>query len=335
MMQSTMQDFPLNVGMIFRHGRARPRRERGRHLRGRRQPARLVRRGRRSGRPPRGGARASSASSRATASAPSCGTPRSTSRRTSRCPCIGAVLHTLNIRLFPEQLTYIVNHAGDRVDHRRRQPRAGARARRRRPEDGRALHRRRRRRLRRARGRRSRRRVPPLRGAARRADVDRLRVPGGRRARRRRDVLHERHHREPEGRRLLAPVDVPALDRHRRPAAGGAVHVERPRAADRPDVPRQRVGHAVRGVDGRRRPPDAGALPAGRAARHVHRQRASHHARARCPRSGPTSSATPRATTSTSRRCDTDHVRRRRRAARADGGSSRSASASASCRAGG
>ncbi len=28
-------------------------------------------------------------------------------------PCIGAVLHTLNIRLFAEQLTYIVNHAED------------------------------------------------------------------------------------------------------------------------------------------------------------------------------------------------------------------------------
>src|SRR6476469_2159096 len=26
-------------------------------------------------------------------------------------PCSGRVLHTLNIRLFPEQLTYIVNHA--------------------------------------------------------------------------------------------------------------------------------------------------------------------------------------------------------------------------------
>lgn len=30
-------------------------------------------------------------------------------------PSIGAVLHTLNIRLFPDQLTYIVNHAEDRV----------------------------------------------------------------------------------------------------------------------------------------------------------------------------------------------------------------------------
>ena len=30
-------------------------------------------------------------------------------------PCIGAVLHTLNLRLFPDQIAYIVNHAEDRV----------------------------------------------------------------------------------------------------------------------------------------------------------------------------------------------------------------------------
>ena len=30
-------------------------------------------------------------------------------------PCSGRVLHTLNIRLFPEQVTYIVNHAADEV----------------------------------------------------------------------------------------------------------------------------------------------------------------------------------------------------------------------------
>jgi fatty-acyl-CoA synthase len=30
-------------------------------------------------------------------------------------PCMGAVLHTLNIRLFPEQLAYVINHAKDRV----------------------------------------------------------------------------------------------------------------------------------------------------------------------------------------------------------------------------
>ncbi len=30
-------------------------------------------------------------------------------------PSMGAVLHTLNIRLFPEQLTYVVNHAEDKI----------------------------------------------------------------------------------------------------------------------------------------------------------------------------------------------------------------------------
>ena len=30
-------------------------------------------------------------------------------------PCMGAVLHTLNIRLFPEQLAFIINHAQDKV----------------------------------------------------------------------------------------------------------------------------------------------------------------------------------------------------------------------------
>ncbi|RMF93493.1 MAG: fatty-acid--CoA ligase [Nitrospinota bacterium] len=29
--------------------------------------------------------------------------------------CSGAVLHTVNIRLFPEQIAYIINHAGDRI----------------------------------------------------------------------------------------------------------------------------------------------------------------------------------------------------------------------------
>jgi fatty-acyl-CoA synthase len=30
-------------------------------------------------------------------------------------PCVGAVLHTVNLRLFPEQIAYIVNHAEDRI----------------------------------------------------------------------------------------------------------------------------------------------------------------------------------------------------------------------------
>src|SRR6185295_17300686 len=30
-------------------------------------------------------------------------------------PTMGAVLHTLNLRLFPEQLAWVINHAEDRV----------------------------------------------------------------------------------------------------------------------------------------------------------------------------------------------------------------------------
>ncbi len=30
-------------------------------------------------------------------------------------PCMGAVIHTLNVRLFPDQIVYIANHAGDKV----------------------------------------------------------------------------------------------------------------------------------------------------------------------------------------------------------------------------
>ena len=53
----------------------------------------------------------------------------------------------------------------------------------------------------------------------------------------------------------MAVVHVERPDRRRR----------RPRAADRADVPRQRMGPAVRGGDGRCRPADAGPLPARRA----------------------------------------------------------------------
>ena len=66
-------------------------------------------------------------------------------------PCLGAVLHTLNIRLFPEQLAYVINHARGQGRDRRRLAGAGARARRRRVADRRAVHRRRRRRRIRAR----------------------------------------------------------------------------------------------------------------------------------------------------------------------------------------
>ena len=124
-------------------------------------------------------------------------------------PCSGRVLHTLNIRLFPDEIIYIANHAEDEVVFVDRSllkllwplvdrletvkhvvvmddgadeeipddPRVHD------YEDA-------------AGGRRAGR----LRG-------DRGREPG------RGDVLHERHDRPPEGRRLLASLDGPALDR--------------------------------------------------------------------------------------------------------------------------
>ena len=52
-------------------------------------------------------------------------------------PCMGAVLHTLNIRLFPEQLAYVINHGEDQSRHRRRLADPRARTRRRRSRDGR------------------------------------------------------------------------------------------------------------------------------------------------------------------------------------------------------
>jgi fatty-acyl-CoA synthase len=114
MMQSTMQDFPLNVGMIFRHGRA---------LHGDSEVVTFE-----------GDCcrRASFAEVAARVDRLAVAL-RDLGVRAGDCvgtfmwntqehleayfgvPLMGAVLHTLNIRLFTEQLTYIVNHAGDRV----------------------------------------------------------------------------------------------------------------------------------------------------------------------------------------------------------------------------
>ena len=129
-------------------------------------------------------------------------------------PCTGRVLHTLNIRLFPEQLTYIVNHADDEVifvdrsllallapllptferlrhlvlmddgkgDDPRRRCLAGHEL-----LDYEAL----------------------LAAAAPVEFRRRRREPG------REHVLHERHHRQPQGRRLQPPQHVPAHDGRR------------------------------------------------------------------------------------------------------------------------
>ena len=110
----TMQDFPLTIGMIFRHGAA---------VHGDSEVVTFEGEASR---------RASFAevADRAERLAAALAPPRHRARRPRRhvlwntqehleayfaVPCMGAVLHTLNIRLFPEQLTYVVNHAEDRV----------------------------------------------------------------------------------------------------------------------------------------------------------------------------------------------------------------------------
>ena len=123
-------------------------------------------------------------------------------------PCSGRVLHTLNIRLFPDDIVYIADHAEDEVVFVDRSLLKIFW-----PLDGAALDRQ-------GRGRDGRRRAGGdpgrparvrLRGAA--GGGDARGVPGARRREpRRRHVLHERHHRSPEGRRVLAPLDRPALD---------------------------------------------------------------------------------------------------------------------------
>ena len=113
-------------------------------------------------------------------------------------PCGGFVLHTLNLRLHHDDIGYIAKHGGDKaviVDQsllpllEAVQGQHGHRAR----DRDRRL----------------------VRGAARDGRRRRVARPGAGRGRRRGDVLHERHDRSPEGRRLLAPLDDPARARRR------------------------------------------------------------------------------------------------------------------------
>ena len=166
-------------------------------------------------------------------------------------PLMGGVLHTLNLRLHPDELAYIVNHAEDRavlVDEsllplwEQVRPKVN---------------------------------VPTtiVVGATRPvADGDleyealiaerraRARSARSRRARRRRDVLHDRHDRQSERRAVLAPR---ARAPHARPLARplhGHPRTRR-RPAGRADVPRQRLGHAVFRGHGRRQARHAGPAP--------------------------------------------------------------------------
>ncbi len=113
-MLSTMQDFPLDIGMIYRHGRTVHRNS---------QIVTFH---------PDGSRRASFAEVADRAELLAAALHRLGIAPGDRVgtfiwnvqehieayfaiPCMGAVCHTLNLRLFPEQLTYIVNHAADRA----------------------------------------------------------------------------------------------------------------------------------------------------------------------------------------------------------------------------
>src|SRR5205814_1973781 len=114
-MQSTMQDFPLTIGMIFRHGRkvyadsevvtwegeSSARRATFAQVadRAEKLAAALKRLGVEAG--DRVGT--------------FCWNTQEHLEAYFAIPCMGAVMHTLNLRLFTDQLTYVVNHAEDKV----------------------------------------------------------------------------------------------------------------------------------------------------------------------------------------------------------------------------
>ena len=113
-MRGTMMDFPLTLQLIFDRGTRPVPRSGNRH--GRLRPARTATR------------IASSASASIAWPARSSDLGLEPGERVATfswnhyrhlelyfaVPMLGAVLHTLNIRLFHDQLTYIVNHAADR-----------------------------------------------------------------------------------------------------------------------------------------------------------------------------------------------------------------------------
>ena len=153
-------------------------------------------------------------------------------------PCMGAVLHTLNIRLFPEQLAYVINHAEDKViivdasiapllarvrDQLTNVQHIIVKG----PGDASG----------------ARRRPARLRRAARGRAAGGFDYPEVAREHGHGHVLHERHHRQPEGGDVQPSQHVHAL-------ADGHLHRQhraqraRPHAGDRADVPRQRMGHA-------------------------------------------------------------------------------------------
>jgi fatty-acyl-CoA synthase len=114
MLESTMSDFPLTVGMIFRHGRALYADSEvvtweGDHAR-RATYAEVADRAERLA-----AALARLGVGEGTRVGTFCWNTQEHLEAYFAVPGMGAVLHTLNLRLFPEQLAYVIEHAGDEV----------------------------------------------------------------------------------------------------------------------------------------------------------------------------------------------------------------------------
>jgi fatty-acyl-CoA synthase len=114
MLPSTMQDFPLTVGLLFRHGRAVYGDSEVATFRGdsiERASYRQV--------ADRAEQLAAGLQRLGIAEGDRVGTfmwnDQAHLEGYLAIPCMGAVLHTLNIRLFAEQLTYVTNHGEDRI----------------------------------------------------------------------------------------------------------------------------------------------------------------------------------------------------------------------------
>jgi fatty-acyl-CoA synthase len=114
MLPSTMQDFPLTVGLLFRHGRAVYGDSEVATFRGEtieRATFREV--------ADRAEQLAAALRTLGIGDGDRVGTfmwnDQAHLEAYLAIPCMGAVLHTLNIRLFAEQLTYVTNHGEDRV----------------------------------------------------------------------------------------------------------------------------------------------------------------------------------------------------------------------------
>jgi fatty-acyl-CoA synthase len=113
-MKSTMQDFPLTVGAIFRHGRSVHSRSRvvtyeGTSSRRATYAAVADRAERLAAALHRLGVKADDRV------ATLAWNTQEHLEAYFAIPLMGAVLHTLNLRLFPDQLEYIINHAEDRI----------------------------------------------------------------------------------------------------------------------------------------------------------------------------------------------------------------------------